>query len=202
MPAPIPGLAKGLCPVLSWHPQGSPVSPLRFVIYVSRLHSEIPLALTLSYVEDFGLTASSESYRRNIQSLQRHYAVIKARGARLGIGFSIQTPELTHWRTKPDRGPIPLSPIHLDRSVFPPKGKARWLGYWFTPSISTTPHFTKRLAKAQAALVAVKRLSPLGMGLPPFLCHRFASTLLFLILSYGADTFKSTVHMTRKLSSF
>ena len=55
-------------------PQGSPVSPLLFVIYVSCLHCEIPLGLTLSYVDDFGLTASSASYRRNIQILQKDYA--------------------------------------------------------------------------------------------------------------------------------
>jgi len=71
------------------------------------------------------------------------------------------------------------------------------------PSLpGATPHFTKRLAKAQAAFVAIKRLSPPGMGLPPFLCHRLASSLLFPILSYGADTFKPTVHMTRRLAAF
>jgi len=74
--------------------------------------------------------------------------------------------------------------------------------YLFTPSLSTTPHFTKHLAKAQVAFVAVKRLSPPGMGLPPFQCYRPASSLLFPILSYGAATFKPTVHMTRKLSAF
>ena len=76
------------------------------------------------------------------------------------------------------------------------------MGYWFTPSISTTPHFVKRLAKAKAAFVAVKRLSPPGIGLPPFLCPRLASSLLFPILRYGADAFLPTVHMTRKLSAF
>ena len=49
--------------------------------------------------------------------------------------------------------------------------------------------------------MAIKRLSPPGMGLPPFLCHRLAFSLLFPILSYGADTFKPTVHMERKLSA-
>jgi len=68
--------------------------------------------------------------------------------------------------------------------------------------MSTTPQFVKRLAKAQAALMAIKRLSPPGMGLLPFLCQRLASSLLFPILSYGADTFTPTVHMTRKLSAF
>ena len=173
-----------------------------FVIYVSRLHCEIPQGLTLSYVDNFGLTASSTSYRRNIQSLQTQYAVIKARGALPGVSFFIPKTDLIYWCTKRDRGPISHSPIHPDGSVFPPKDEVRWLGYWFTPSISTTPHFTKSLAKAQAAFVAVKRLSPPGMGLPPFLCHRLASSLLFPILSYGAATFVPTVLITRKLSVF
>jgi len=196
------GSQKVFAPVTVGIPQGSPVSPLLFVIYVSPLYSEIPQGLTVSYVDDFGLTVSSKCYRRNIQSLQRRYAVLKARGARPGVGFSIPKTELIHWRRNRDRGPVSRSPIHLDGSFFPPKDEVRWLGYWFTPSISTTPHFTKRLAKAQAAFVAVKRLSPPGMGLPPFLCHRFASSLLFPTLSYGADNFKPTVHMIRKLSAF
>ena len=128
--------------------------------------------------------------------------MLKARGARLGVGFSVPKTELIHWSTNRDRGPISLSPIHLDGLIFPPKDEVRWLGYWFTPSFSTTPHFTKRLAKAQAAFVAIKRLSPPVIGLPPFLCHRLASSLLFPILSYGADTLKPTALMTRKLSAF
>jgi len=50
--------------------------------------------------------------------------------------------------------------------------------------------------------VAVKRLSPPGISLPSFLCHRLAFSLLFPILSYGADAFLPTVHMTRKLCAF
>ena len=128
--------------------------------------------------------------------------MLKARGARLGVGFSVPKTELIHWRTNRDRDPISNAPVHLDGSVFTPKVEVRWLGYWFTPSVSTTSHFVKRLAKAQAAFVAVKRLSPPGIGLPPFLCHKLASSLLFPILSCGADAFLPTVHMIRKLAAF
>ena len=153
-------------------------------------------------MDDFGLTASSTSYRRNIQILRRQYARLKCVGARLGVSFSIPKTELIHWRTVRDRGPISHTPIHLDGSVFRPKDEVRWLGYWFTPSMSTTPHFAKRLAKVQAAFVAIKRLSPPGMGLPPFLCHRLASSLLFPVLSYGTDVFTPTSHMVRKRAVF
>jgi len=63
------GSPKVFAPVSVGTPQGSPVSPLLFLIYVSRLHCEIPQGLTRSYIDDFGLMASSTSYRRNIQLL-------------------------------------------------------------------------------------------------------------------------------------
>jgi len=60
------GSPKIFAPVSVGTPQGSPDFPLLLVIFVSRLHCEIPQGLTLSYVDDFGLTASSRSYCRNI----------------------------------------------------------------------------------------------------------------------------------------
>ena len=162
---------KVFAPVSVGTPKGSPVSPPLFVIYASRLHCEIPQGLSLSYVDDFGLTVSSASYRPNIQILQKQYARLRTRGSRLGIGFSVPKMELIHWHTNRDRDPSSNAPVHRDGSVFTPKSEVRWLGYWFSPSITTTPHFVKRLAKARAAFVAVKCLSPPGIAFPPFLCH-------------------------------
>lgn len=51
-------------------PQGSPISPQLFVIYVAPLHISIPRGIVFSYVDDFALTASSSSHRTNIQKVQ------------------------------------------------------------------------------------------------------------------------------------
>jgi len=90
------GSPKVFAPMSVGTPQGSPVSRFLFVIYVSRLHMEIPYGLTLSFVGDFALTVLSSSHLRNVQLLLRHYAILKAKGSHLGVGFSVPRTELIH----------------------------------------------------------------------------------------------------------
>ena len=43
-------------------PQGSPISPLLFLLYVAHWHMSIPGGLMVSYVDDFSITVASPSY--------------------------------------------------------------------------------------------------------------------------------------------
>ena len=92
--------------------------------------------------------------------------------------------------------------IRLDDLYFSSREEVRWLGYWFTPSLSTNSHFSRRLALAQGAFDAVKSLSPPGKGLPPYLCHRLATSLIAPVLLYGADLFTPLLKMQDKLDTF
>ena len=149
-------------------PHGSPISPLHFLIYIAPLHFRIPRGLTLSYVDDFTLTAASLSYRGNIRRLQELFRTIQARAARLGISFSVLKTELIHGRTPSQRhSQLYLSPIQLHWEIFHPHDSLRWLGYWFTPSLSTSTHFSRCVALAQGAFAHVSRLSFPGAGSPP-----------------------------------
>jgi len=56
-------------PVSVGTPQGSPISPLLFLLYVAPLHMSIPRGLMVSYVDDFSITVASPSYRGNIRRL-------------------------------------------------------------------------------------------------------------------------------------
>jgi len=127
-------------------PQGSPISPLLFLLYVSPLHMSIPKGLMVSYVDDSSITVASPSHRGNICTLQRHIDTVAARGRDIGVSFSVPKTELIHWQTPSQRSPPSIAPIELEGHLFQPSKVVRWLGYWFTPALNTTHHFRHRLS--------------------------------------------------------
>jgi len=157
----------------------------------------------ISYVDDFALTVASLSYRSNIRRLQDLFDRLERKASRLGGSFSVAKTERIHWRTPSQRhSPKCVSPIQIKGELFRPGNSVRWLGYWFTLTLDPAAHFSRRLALAQGAFALIRRLSPPGAGLPPYLCHRLATSLIAPILLYGADVFTPSVGTTTHLDTF
>jgi len=184
-------------------PQGSPISPLLFLLYVAPLHFRIPRGLMISYVDDFALTVASLSYCGNIRSLHWLFVKLETRASRPGSSFSIPKTELIHWRTPSQRhSPKCTSPIQIKGAMFHPPDSFCWLGYWFTPALDPSTHFSRRLALAQGAFALIRRARCPGARLAPYLCHRLATSIVAPIPLYGGDLFTPSVGTTTRLNTF
>jgi len=154
-------------PVSVGSSHGSSISPLLFLLYVAPLHMSVPKGLMISYVDDFSVTVSSPSHKGNIRQLQRLYSTIAKRGRDIGVSFSVPKTELIHWRTPSQRTPPSTATIKMEGQILHPSLVVSWLGYWFTPALTTTHNFRHRVALAQAIFSLIKHLSSTGAGVRP-----------------------------------
>jgi len=108
-------------------PQGSPISPVLFVLWLASLHLTIPQGLAISYMDDLTMTVGLDSIGSNIRTLQHFFGIIQRQGVDLGVAFSVPKTELIHWRTPEDRSDGSFAPIVINDMLFPPSQAVRWL---------------------------------------------------------------------------
>lgn len=144
-------------------PQGSPVSPILFLIYISNIcKTEGTEACRLSYMDDFSFSVASNSAKANCKTLEKIASNLILTARHSAIQFDVDKTELIHFHNK--RSAVEDA-VQVGTATVKPKTEVRWLGVFFDAKLSFRAHVEKKAAAATRALYGLQRLGNTQRGL-------------------------------------
>lgn len=149
---------------VSGTPQGSPISPLLFLISIRHLKIpyQTPNMIQLSYIDDIMVSYASTSVQKNVQKLEQALQYLQDEADKQSVIFETEKSELIHFHRR--RNPI-TCPLSLHNTLLHPKKEIRWLGFWFDTKLTFKTHANKRLQLANGALERLRGLASRSNGL-------------------------------------
>jgi hypothetical protein len=173
-------------------PQGSPVSPILFMLYLAPLfHMGIPKA-RFGYADDVGLLAISSSLDTNSKRLSDSLQEALNWGSTEGITFDPEKSELIHFsRRRADQDPnttpsVSAGPIQVSESH--ERSYLRWLGILFDKKLTFKWHAKEMASKALIVSNALRSLGNTVRGVRPHLLQQTVEACVLRKGYYGAET--------------
>lgn len=173
-------------------PQGSPIPPLLFALYMGGVHEymdqQLPGVTGLSFVDDITWIASGRSVREISEQLSRASRLAIRWGQTNAATFEIRKTEAIllsrsrrHWRDKINEG------VRVGDQTIPYNRRAtRWLGIWIDSRLSfreNTIVSAARVKKAETRLASFVRRN----GVPPLSARHLQEVIIGSTLMYGSE---------------
>ncbi|KAF7564239.1 uncharacterized protein PtrM4_153550 [Pyrenophora tritici-repentis] len=185
--------------IIAGIPQGSPVSPIFFLIYTRDLFPGLQ-SFNLSYIDDLSLSTSSTSLKKNVKILEQQVRLLSHRGKNLAIMFDIAKTELIHFTAKKERKERSLQ--LPDNTIVEPKDTIKWLGIHIDNRLSFKEHIATRVSQARKAFYRLGRLANIERGLSPKAVRQLYLACVTSVADYGSQIYwKNQSYATSLLQS-
>jgi len=145
-------------------------------------------------MDDISLTASSKSFKKNIQILEREASELIALGNKNYIEFDIIKTELIHFHISPKL----TLPLKLPNGVVvQPKRVIKWLGIHFDSNLKFKEHIAIRTSLAKQAFYRLNRLVNIARGLSPFAVRQLYLACVTSVSDYGSVLWWGKINKTQ-----
>lgn len=183
-------------------PQGSPVSPILFLIYIRELFPPSKIVY-FSYIDDVVLVASSGSYKRNKRLLEEEVKELFKRGEENYVEFDLRKTEFLNFRSKTEGSEARTTSIRLpDGNEVKSGFLVRWLGVYFDPGLTFKEYVSIRVSQARSAFLRLSRLANVERGLSPHAVRQLYLACVTTVADYGLEIYwKGQVQFKRQLQT-
>ena len=188
------GITDSPQPTAGSLPQGSPVSPILFMLFMQPLFAGTPTRGAeprVGYADDGRLTARGPCLRTNAAVLALELSAVSRWCQQNAIALELKKSELLHFcRRRTDENPeveILQEPGEAIQPT-PIKGCLRWLGVRFDRKLSFKLHVEHAVEKAKRAAGALRMLSGCAKGAPAALMRRAVTTCVLPVAMFASET--------------
>ena len=176
-------------PIRAGVPQGSPLSPILFILYISTLYDDLRRlkgATVVGFADDTNVLAFGRDTQGCCRRLEEAWAICDRWATTRGMQFEASKSELIHFtRAHAPRTEI----INLGATSLKPKEDARFLGVWLDRKLRYKAHLGRIQKKMATQTYALTRLAAKTWGCSLARAREIYTKVIRSAIAYGASAY-------------
>jgi hypothetical protein len=177
-------------------PQGSPLSPILFILYIASLYRLLkqrhPHVSLVGFADDTNLMAFGRDPATNAKQLEKAWRTCLEWAATRGMAFAPEKSELIHFNKGRRQWEQPLQlalPQGGGTSTVRPVGSARFLGVWFDWRLKWKAHLKALQNKLRTQDFALSRIAAKTWGPSLAKAREVYTKCIRAAIAFGASTY-------------
>jgi hypothetical protein len=167
-------------------PQGSPFSPILFLLYTTSLYTLLQRhtgLITVGFADDLNLLAFGRDTTETRRHLEGAWQTCSQWARTRGMEFAPEKSELLHLTRA---HAAPTTPVRLDGRVISPVQEARFLGVWVDRKLRWKGHLNAVRRKFATQQFALTRLAASAWGCSLLRAREIYTKVIRSAMAYGA----------------